>query len=84
MVEVLAAAEEDEIAHTIEVATRLTMTDADQIHISRAGVPTGLISVPLRYMHSPVELGALDDVEAAIALIAGFARRLTREQSFVR
>jgi putative aminopeptidase FrvX len=80
----VAAAEEGEIAHTIEVATRLTMTDADQIHISRAGVPTGLISVPLRYMHSPVELGALDDVEAAIALIASFARKLTREQSFVR
>ena len=80
----IAAAEEDEIAHTIEVATRLTMTDADQIHISRAGVPTGLVSIPLRYMHSPVELGSLDDVEAAIALIASFARRLGREQSFVR
>lgn len=80
----VAAAEEDEIAHTIEVATRLTMTDADQIHISRAGVPTGLVSIPLRYMHSPVELGSLDDVEAAIALIASFARRLRREQSFVR
>ena len=60
------------------------MTDADQIHISRAGVPTGLVSIPLRYMHSPCELGSLDDVEATIALIASFARRLRREQSFVR
>jgi putative aminopeptidase FrvX len=80
----VAAAEEEEIAHTIEVATRATMTDADQIHISRGGVPTGLISIPLRYMHSPVELGSLDDVEAAIALIASFARRLAPDQSFVR
>jgi putative aminopeptidase FrvX len=47
-------------------------------------VPTGLISIPLRYMHSPVELGSLDDVEAAIALIASFARRLAPDQSFVR
>jgi putative aminopeptidase FrvX len=39
-------------------------------------VATGLVSVPLRYMHSPVELVQLDDVEAAIALIVAFARRL--------
>ena len=37
-------------------STNRTHTDADAVHISRAGVPTGLVSVPLRYMHSPVEL----------------------------
>ena len=77
-------AEDDDIPHTIEVATDRTMTDADQIHVSRGGVPTGLVSIPLRYMHSPTELACLDDVEAAIALITGFARRLTPDQSFVR
>ena len=54
------------------------------MHISRAGVPTGLVSVPLRYMHSPVELGSLDDLEAVIALVVAFASRLTRETSFLR
>jgi putative aminopeptidase FrvX len=77
-------AEEEEIPHTFEVSTRATRTDADQIHVSRGGVPTGLVSIPLRYMHSPAELVCLDDLEAAIRLIVGFARRLTRDQSFVR
>jgi endoglucanase len=66
------------------VSTRATHTDADKLHVSRGGVPTGLVSIPLRYMHSPCELASLDDVESAIRLIVGFALRLTREQSFVR
>jgi endoglucanase len=77
-------AEEEGIAHTFEVVTNRTQTDADAVHQSRAGVPTGLVSVPLRYMHSPVELGSLDDLEAVIALVVAFARRLTRETSFLR
>jgi endoglucanase len=80
----VSAAEEEEIPHTFEVSTRTTRTDADQFHVSRGGVPTGLVSIPLRYMHSPCELVCLDDVEAAIRLIVAFARRLTREQSFIR
>jgi endoglucanase len=78
------AAEEEEIAHVFEVSTRMTRTDADDIHISRGGVPTGLVSIPLRYMHSPCELVSLDDLESAIRLIVAFGRRLTPEQSFVR
>jgi endoglucanase len=62
----------------------MTMTDADEIHLTRAGVPTALLSVPLRYVHSPAELGSLDDVEATIALIAAFAQRVTAETDFVR
>ena len=77
-------AEEEKIAHTFEVLTNRTHTDADAVHVSRAGVPTGLVSVPLRYMHSPVELASLDDLEAVIALVVAFARRLTRETSFLR
>ena len=52
------AAEEEGIAHTFEVLTNRTHTDADAVHVSRAGVPTGLVSVPLRYMHSPGRAGA--------------------------
>jgi putative aminopeptidase FrvX len=78
------AAEEEGIPHTFEVLTNRTNTDADAVHVSRAGVPTGLISVPLRYMHSPGELASLDDLEAVIALVVAFARRLTRDSSFVR
>jgi endoglucanase len=77
-------AEEEEIPHAFEVSTRATHTDADAIHVARGGVPTGLVSIPLRYMHSPSEVVALEDVESCVRLVAGFARRLTREQSFVR
>ena len=52
-------AEEEEIPFTVESLGRGTGTDADAVHSSRAGVPTGLVSVPLRYMHSPVELVSL-------------------------
>lgn len=43
-------------------------TDAGTIHLSRAGVPSGAISIPLRYVHTPVELADLEDIEAAVAL----------------
>jgi endoglucanase len=77
-------AEAEGIPYTIEVSGRATGTDADAIHLSRGGVPTGLISIPLRYMHSPVELVALADVQACAQLIAAFAQRLDGETSFAR
>ena len=49
-----------------------TYTDADAVHETRAGVPTGIVSVPLRSMHSPSETVQLSDVEAAIELVARF------------
>jgi len=69
-------AEEAGIAHTISASGRSTSTDADAIQISRAGIPTGLVYVPLRYMHSPVEMVDLGDLEATVELIAAFAARL--------
>jgi putative aminopeptidase FrvX len=69
-------AEEAGIEHTIGASGRSTSTDADAIQISRSGIPTGLVSIPLRYMHSPVELVDLGDVEATVELIAAFAARL--------
>jgi putative aminopeptidase FrvX len=79
-----AAAEEGEIPFTVESIGRTTGTDADAIHANRAGIPTGLVSVPLRYMHSPVELIAWDDADAAAKLIAAFAMKLEPGMSFVR
>jgi endoglucanase len=69
-------AEEEGIDHTISASGRGTSTDADAIQISRSGVPTGLVSIPIRYMHSPVELVDLGDVEAVVALLVAFARRI--------
>jgi endoglucanase len=78
------AAEAEGIPHAWEVYARTTSTDADEIHFTRAGIPTGLISIPTRYLHSPNEICALDDVESIIRLIVAFAKRLSREQSFIR
>jgi putative aminopeptidase FrvX len=78
------AAEEAKIPFTVESLGRGTGTDADAIHLSREGIPTGLVSVPVRYMHSPVELVSLDDVDAAARVIAAFAQRLEPGMSFER
>ncbi len=78
------AAEEAKIEFTLESLGRGTGTDADAIHLSRSGVATGLVSVPCRYMHSPVEMVSLTDIDDAARLIAAFARRLTPDVSFVR
>ena len=42
----------------------------------RSGIPTGLVSIPLRYMHSPVEMVDLRDVEATIGLLSAFGSRI--------
>jgi endoglucanase len=78
------AAEADGIPHAFEIYTRTTSTGADEIHLARAGVPTGLLSIPTRYLHSPNEICDLEDVEAVVRLIVAFAKRLTRGQSFLR
>jgi putative aminopeptidase FrvX len=77
-------AEAEGIEHSIAASGRSTSTDADVLQISRAGIPTGLISIPLRYMHSPVELVDLGDVEAAVELLAAFAARLTADVDLAR
>jgi endoglucanase len=69
---------------TVEASARATGTDADAVHLSRGGVPTALVSIPVRYMHSPVELVQLDDVDASAALIAAAALRLDGKTSFAR
>jgi putative aminopeptidase FrvX len=79
-----AAAEAAGIECTTEAAGSSTRTDADVVHMSRTGVPTAVVSIPLRYMHSPVEIVELADVEAVIAVIAGMALRLEADQKLTR
>jgi endoglucanase len=79
-----AAGEAEGIPFTVSASARATGTDADAFHISRGGIPTGVVSVPLRYMHSPVEMVQLDDVNSAARLIAAFARRLGPDLDFKR
>jgi putative aminopeptidase FrvX len=69
-------AEEAGIEHTVGATGNSTGTDADGVQFARSGIPTGLVSIPLRYMHSPVEMVDLADVEAAVELIAAFAERI--------
>lgn len=56
----------------MEMTSRLTHTDGDQIHFSNQGVPTVFVSIPLRYMHTPAEVADAMDVENCIKLIAEF------------
>ena len=73
-----------ELEHTIETSGRYSGTDADAYQVSRAGIPTGLVSIPLRYMHSPVELVDLRDVEATIELLVAFASSITGDEDLSR
>lgn len=68
------------IAVQYEVACGVTGTDADKMHLSANGVPMAVLSIPLRYMHSPSEVGCLSDVEKSVELLAGFLADL--DESF--
>ena len=78
------AAKAESIAYTVEAHARVTGTDADAVHLTRAGIPTITVGVPTRYLHSPTELVQLDDVEAAARAIAAAAARLDGDVSFER
>ena len=71
------------IPYQIEALPGHSGTDAWPIQVSRAGIPTGLVSVPLRYMHTPTEVICLDDLDATVALFVQFARDLEFGGSFV-
>jgi endoglucanase len=77
-------AEAEGIEYSVSASGRGTSTDADVLQISRAGIPTGVVSIPLRYMHSPVEMVDLKDVEATIELLKAFAGRLTADVDLSR
>jgi endoglucanase len=76
------AAEKEKIPYSVEAAPRMTSTDADHIFTAARGVATGLVSVPLRYMHSPNELVQLEDLDRAARLLAAFARSVKPDTAF--
>jgi putative aminopeptidase FrvX len=80
----IATAEAEEIPYTLEADSSRTGTDADAIQFSRAGVATGVVSAPNRYMHSPNEIVALEDLESCARLIAAWIRTLPADADFVR
>lgn len=77
------AAVSNEIPYVVEAVPGGTGTDADALQISRAGVAAGVVSIPLRYMHTPNEVLSLSDVENAARLLAAFVERLTGEEDWI-
>ena len=74
----LAAAKETKIPYQLEADPRPTGTDARAIQTGRGGVATGLVSIPLRYMHTPSEVVDLEDVERCVKLLMQFAKNLQK------
>jgi endoglucanase len=77
-----AAAAEREIPLQHEASSQYTGTDMDDIFNTRSGVPSALVSLPMRYMHSTVETVDLKDVERCIELLAAFVRSVKGEDRF--
>lgn len=77
-----AVAEAEGIPLQHEASSRYTGTDTDDIFASRMGIPSALVSLPMRYMHSAVEMVDLGDVEACVRLLTAFARALRPEEGF--
>lgn len=70
-------ANKNEIKHQLEVMGGKTSTNADKIVDTKCGVPTGLLSIPLRNMHTPIEVVDLNDIISVAEILADFV--LTRE-----
>jgi endoglucanase len=68
-------AEAEGIGYTLETDWR-SLTDADTFYGEGAGIPTALVSIPLRRMHTAVETAQLSDLEDTVSLLEAFARRL--------
>ncbi|MEA3366338.1 MAG: M42 family metallopeptidase [Candidatus Hydrogenedentes bacterium] len=81
--QLIEVAKKHKIPYQVAAAPRATGTDANAMQLSRQGVATGLIGIPNRYMHSPVELLSLTDAEHAAQLIAEWLCTLTPKTSFI-
>ena len=78
----LEVAEHEGIAVQHEAASRSTGTDTDTIFTTHSGVPSALVSLPMRYMHSTVEMVDLADVERCIDLLTAFAEAVRKQDVF--
>jgi putative aminopeptidase FrvX len=69
------AADAESIQYTVETGMR-SMTDMDVLYAEGAGIPSALVSIPIRRMHTAVETAQLADLEDTVRLLVGFVRRL--------
>lgn len=74
--ELIRLAKEYRLPYQLDTAPGVTGTDARAIQVTRGGIPTGLVSVPLRYMHTSVELAETEDIKLAGRLLALFSAAL--------
>ncbi len=81
--ELIRLCEEGAIPYQVAALGRAAPNDANALQITRAGVATGLVQIPNRYMHSAVETVSLDDLDAAAALLADFAGTVSTVEAFV-
>ena len=79
---ILEVAKKHEIPIQHESSSRYSGTDTDNISYTGQGIPSALVSLPLRYMHSVVETVDLKDVEKVIALLVGFVKSLGTDDCF--
>lgn len=70
--QLISIAKEKQLPYQLEVMSGTTSTNADAISITRKGIPCGLISIPLRYMHSPVEVIDITDVKHTADLLSEY------------
>ena len=76
-------AEEQNIPYQLNPSGSPPGTDARAMQMTRSGIATGLVSIPNRYMHSPVEVVSLDDMDAAANLLARFIENLDENFNFI-
>lgn len=76
----VAAKQGIELQH--ESSSRFTGTDTDKIFVQHEGIPSALVSLPLRYMHSVVEMADMDDVQSVIELLVSFSEAVRPADSF--
>lgn len=74
--QLILSAESHQVPYQLGASGRASPTDANSIQVNRAGVATALVSIPNRYMHSPVETISLEDIDRAADLLARFCEDL--------
>jgi endoglucanase len=79
----VAGAKNGEIAVQVRGVPKATGTDANAIQLTRDGVAAGLIGIPNRYMHSPVEVVSLDDLNRAARLLAEFCKGVSSDANWI-
>ena len=79
----LDVADANKIPYQLCAENRITGTDAAMIQVARSGVAAGLISIPNRYMHTPVEIVSWDDMDSAAELLARYCESITPDVSYI-